>query len=339
MENQIQTDNFSLTGLTSGSVKNAMKSIGATSRDLWYVPINDIIQLPDFNVRVKNDEYKSAVRAIADSIKANGFYPHKPIACMVIKQDGKDILAVIDGHTRQDGALLAISEGCPLEKLPVVTTGPGMTLEDAVAGLKINNSQNPLTPMALGIICKRLVSFGWTHAKIAEKLVFTVAYVGQLLQLVGAEKAIRDMVNDGQLSATEAVQTIREEGENALKVLQNAQELANKNGKPRITRKYIRKVKEPVAPVNPTPEPSNTDQKEPLQVVPTPVEPLHKTDSVTPYDALVIGEAVARSEQKGMSEAIAWLKANPGIADFSHYELIHAIFPGTTVSDLRDMVN
>lgn len=328
-ENQVvQTDNFSLTGVTAGSVKSAMKEAGATSRDLWYVPINEIIQLPDFNVRVKNDEYYASVRAIADSIKENGFYPHKPIACMVIKRGGKDILAVIDGHTRHDGAKLAIAEGAPLDKLPVVTTQAGVTLEDAIAGLITNNNGKPLTPMAMGLVCKRLVSFGWSNTKVAEKIAVSVAYVGQLLQLVSADKVIRDLVNDDKISATLAVQVMNAEGEKAGEVLTQAVETAQSQGKDKATAKHVSSARAPTAPTAPKKEEEKDN---------SPVLPLMLSASVTPFDALVISEAVYKAETRMQESGIEWLKRNVGIVDDSHYELIIAM-TGIDLETLEGML-
>jgi ParB family chromosome partitioning protein len=335
-ENQsIQSDNFNLTGITAGSVKAAMKEAGATSRDLWYVPLNEITQLSDFNVRVKNEDYFDAVRAIADSIKENGFYPHKPIACMVIKQAGKDVLAVIDGHTRYDAAVLAISEGAPLEKLPVVTTQSGVTLEDAIAGLITNNSGKPLTPMAMGVVCKRLVSFGWSNSKVAAKIAVSVAYVGQLLQLVSADKTIRDLVNADKISATLAVQVINNEGENAANVLQDAVQTAKEQGKDKATAKHISSTKAPAktatAPIAKPDAPVMQEEDN------SPVLPLMPSASVTPFDALVISEAVYKAETRMQESGIEWLKRNVGIVDHSHYELIIAM-TGISFEDLEGML-
>lgn len=334
MENQVQTDNFNLTGVTAGSVKSAMKDAGATSRDLWYVPINEIVQLPDFNVRVKNEDYFASVRAIADSIKANGFYPHKPIACMVIKQDGKDVLACIDGHTRLDAALLAKSEDVPLDKLPVVTTGAGMTLEDAVVNLKVSNSSNPLTPMALGVICKRLSGFGWSNTKIAEKLVFSVAYVGQLLQLVGAEKVIRDLVNEDKISSTLAVQVMNSEGEHAADVLKQAVRTAEEQGKCKATAKHVKRTSGPKK-TAPAPETKVIKESEPVDN--STVMPLMQSPSVMPFDALFAAESQRTIEISLQEKGVAWLKNNNGIVDHSHYELFIAM-TGASLEVLKDML-
>jgi ParB-like chromosome segregation protein Spo0J len=349
-ENQvIQTDNFNLTSVTSGSVKAAMKEAGATSRDLWYVPVNEIVQLEDFNVRVKNAEYFDAVRTIADSIKENGFYPHKPIACMVIKQNGKDVLAVIDGHTRYDAAVLAISEGAPLEKLPVVTTQSGVTMEDAIAGLVTNNSGKPLTPMAMGLVCKRLVSFGWSNSKVAAKIAVSIAYVGQLLQLVSADKVIRDLVNDDKISATLAVQTMNAEGEKAGEVLTQAVKTAKAQGKGKATAKHLTGSN---APSKPSKKGTLTEWNDPSNWKPSkkhetpvmqeqkdnsPVLPLMPSASVTPFDALVITEAVYKAETRMQDQGIDWLKQNVGIVDHSHYELIIAM-TGIDLETLKGML-
>lgn len=227
--------------MVAGNIKSAMKDASATSRDLWFVPFDKLIVLEDFNVRVKNDEYDSEVRAIADSIKENGFYSHKPLAVIVIMQDGKEIIAVYDGHTRYDAIKLAISEGVDLPKVPAVAAQSGTTLEDITVGLVTNNSGRQLDPMAIAIVCKRLIGYGMDNATIAKRLGFTPPYVGGLLSLVGAPKKIRDMVENNEVSASLAVTTLREEGENAISVLESGLESAKIAGKSRVTARNLPK--------------------------------------------------------------------------------------------------
>lgn len=229
------------TEIVSGNIKSAMKSVDAKSRDLWFVPTNSLTILEDFNVRSKNDEYTQQVRAIADSIKTNGFYSHKPFAVIVTKQDGQDVLAVYDGHTRYEGLQLAITEGAQVERVPVVAAPAGTTLEDITVGLVTNNSGNRLEPLAIGIVCKRLVGYGLDVQEIGKRLGYTPAYVGGLLTLVGAPKQIRDMVSEGKVSASLAVNVIRDHAENAVTVLLNGLETAVTNGKTKVTAKVITK--------------------------------------------------------------------------------------------------
>lgn len=229
---------FSL-DMVSGNTKAAMKTADAKSRDLYMVPVDQLTIMDDFNTRTKNDEYKSKVREVADSIKANEFYSHKPFAVIVIKVDGKDVIAVYDGHTRYEGMLLAISEGAVVERVPCVAAPAGTTLEDITVGLVTNNSGRQLDPMGIATVVKRLVGYGLEVSEIAKRIGFTPAYVGGLLSLVGAPKSIRDMVNEGIVSASLAVSTLREEGEKAVAVLEAGLVAAKANGKKKVTKKVI----------------------------------------------------------------------------------------------------
>lgn len=229
--------------LVAGNVKNAMKSVDAKSRDLWMVTPSSLKILSDFNVRPKNDEYFACVREIADSIKANGFYPHKPFAVIVIKENGEDVLAVYDGHTRYDGLQLAISEGFSVERVPAVSAPAGTSLEDITIGLHKNNSGSPLSPMGIAILCKRLVGYGMDVDEIATRMGFTAPYVTNLLSLMSAPKKIRDLVADGKVAATLAIATLREEGENAVSVLEAGLVSAVAAGKVKITAKVLKTSK------------------------------------------------------------------------------------------------
>ena len=225
--------------IVASNIKVAMKSFDAKSRDLYYVPIDSLSIMDDFNVRSKNQDYTDSVRAIADSIIANGFYAHKPFAVLAMKENGKDILAVYDGHTRYDGLKLAISEGASIERVPVVCSPAGTTLEDITVGLVTNNSGRQLEPLAIAIVCKRLIGYGLDNVEIAKRLGFSNSYVGNMLMLIGAPKKIRDMVSNGQVSASLAVSTLRDHGEKAVSMLESGLVEAIESGKTKVTAKNV----------------------------------------------------------------------------------------------------
>ena len=50
------------TELVAGNVKDAMKSAGAPSGDLWQVPPGQLRVIPGFNPRPRNAKYMSMVR-------------------------------------------------------------------------------------------------------------------------------------------------------------------------------------------------------------------------------------------------------------------------------------
>jgi ParB family chromosome partitioning protein len=225
--------------LVSGSTKAAMKAVSAKSRDLWQVFPEQLRAIPGFNVRVRDDAYIRHIRNIADSIKAEGFDQTKPLAGYVAVEDGEQVIYYYDGHTRHEAVMLAISEGAEIERVPVVVAQPGTSMVDLTVALVKANNGKPLTAYETGVVCKRLSRFGWDSSDIAKRLNFSVQYVDNLLLLVSAPESIQRMVQSGELSAAQAVETLRSEGDRAVEVLEAAKVKANSEGKKRVTAKHM----------------------------------------------------------------------------------------------------
>jgi ParB family chromosome partitioning protein len=226
--------------LVAGNVKAAMKTAGATSADLWKVPVDQIHVLDGFNVRVTGDEYNSHIELLAESIRANGFRQDKPLAGYVAEKDGAEVIYLTDGHSRLTAVKLLINSGMEFSSLPVVVSPRGTTMEDLVVGLVTSNSGKPLTPYELGLVCKRLIDMGMEEKTIASRLTITTGYVKQLLDLVGSPKQLRDMVTSGRVSATTAMETIKKHGvAKAAEKLDAGIKLANASGKKRASAKHI----------------------------------------------------------------------------------------------------
>lgn len=341
MENiQVQTDNFSIESWTAGSRDKAVSAVSAqrVDRTIFKIEPDKLTVLPDFNPRIETEALRARVRYIADSIKANGFYAHKPIACIIIKQDGQDVIVPYDGHTRLKGAKLAISEGYPLETVYISVAPAGTTLEDVTVGFVTNNTDGTLQPLEIGFVCKRLQGYGLDNTTIAKRLGLSVAYVGQLFELVGSDKKIRDMVSEGKVSATLAVQTIKAEGEHAAEVLKEAVQTAEQQGKVKATAKHVKRTSSPkkTAPA-PIIEAETRVVKESEPVDNSPVMPLMQSPSVTPFDAKWAHETLIKVETTVQEKGIEWMKRNTGIIDHSHFELIMAM-TGANLEDLKDML-
>lgn len=224
-----------LENLTSGSVKAAMRDAGAKSADLWMVPIGDIREAEGFNVRTNNAERLERIAEIGESILANGFLRDKPLSGYIAREDGKDIIYVVDGYTRLAGAYWAIERGAEIEVLPVITKPAGTNIEDLTIGLVVSNSGTPLTPIEKAAVCKRLVGYGMTEAVIAKRLSFTRQYVADLLTLIAAPQAVRTMVEAGEVSAANAVATVKAHGEKASGELADKLVVAKAAGKTKVT--------------------------------------------------------------------------------------------------------
>jgi ParB family transcriptional regulator, chromosome partitioning protein len=230
--------NFEL-ALAPGSTKGAMKTVGASSSDLWKVAIDQLHLLPNFNVRIKDAAHKAHIRAIADSIKQNGFYQSKPLAGYVASESGENIIYITDGHCRYEAVQLAVKEGAQISQLPIVIAPPGTSIEDLTVGLVQTNSGKPLEPFEIGIVAKRLIGFSWDISKIASELSFTEKYITDLLLLMGADKRVRDMVQRGEVSAATAIEALHKYKDKAYEKLQQALDAAKGAGKDKLTRQHL----------------------------------------------------------------------------------------------------
>lgn len=224
--------------LVPGSLKPAMKEVGAGSRDLWQVPPERLRPIPGFNVRVRNADYEAHIRRLADSMKSEGFYQDKPLAGYVAHEGDEQVIYFYDGHSRHEAALLAISEGAEIPRLPVVVSRAGASLEDLTVALVQANNGKPLMAYEVAAVCKRLSRYGWTELEIAKRLGFTVTYVNDLLLLAAAPHEIREMVIQDRVAATLAIKALKDHGAKALEFLLAAERRAQASGKTKVTAKH-----------------------------------------------------------------------------------------------------
>ena len=236
-----QAELFQAPDLVRGNVKAAMKDIQASSADLWNVPPSAIKFMDGFNVREHTPAYEAHIEWITQSIIDNGYYQDKPIAAFVVDdpKDGRVIFAT-DGHTRVTAALRAIKRGAPLETIPVVVKPKGTNMEDITVGLITSNEGKPLEPYEKAKVVKRLVDMGLSEKDIAKRIGMTPQYVGNLLTLIGAPKAIRDMVASGEVSASVAVKQLQDHGSKAVERLQKGLSTAKADGKGKVSPKHLK---------------------------------------------------------------------------------------------------
>lgn len=241
MENQeVQIQEFD-TMLFAGSATAGLKDAKRT--DLWKVPRDKIKVLDGFNVRIKNEAYWQQVRIYADSMKANGFFLDKPIAGFVAKVNGENIVYVTDGHTRLDSFDLAVSEGAELDRVPMVVKPQGTSMEDLTVALVVSNNGRQLTPYETALVCKRLMKYGMDEAEIAGKIGLSKLHVANLLLLVSAPREITNLVQEGKVSSSLAVATLKTHGDKAIEVLKEGLMNAELLGKSKVTEKHIKDKK------------------------------------------------------------------------------------------------
>jgi hypothetical protein len=226
--------------IVTGNTKAAVKAAGGGSSDLWTVPPDQIHYDPRDNVRPLDPE---RVRHVANLIKANGYDRKNPIGCFVRKVDGKDLIFVYEGQHRYHAALLAISEGAQIERLPIVIDeAKSVSRVNLIYAGITNNDGEKLTPLQLAEKVVELQALGEPNATIRQRLNITDQTIRDVLLLANAPAALHQLIREKVVSSTLAIEAIRTHGaDKALERLQNAAQQAKETGKAKVTKKALDK--------------------------------------------------------------------------------------------------
>jgi hypothetical protein len=226
--------------IVTGNTKAAVKAAGGGSSDLWTVPPDQIHYDVRDNVRPLDPE---RVRHVANLIKANGYDRKKPLGCFVRKVDGEDLIYVYEGQHRYHGALLAITEGAQIERLPIVIDeAKSVSRVNLIYAGITNNDSEKLTPLQLAEKVIELQELGEPNATICQRLNITDQTIRDVLLLANAPEALHKLIRDKVVSSTLAIDEIRTHGgEKALERLQSAAAQAKAGGKAKVTKKALDK--------------------------------------------------------------------------------------------------
>lgn len=234
------------------SMNNVITATGAKkSGKLLLVPLDKIKVMPGFNLRITDSpEYKAGIEELKQSMLLEGFYESKPLSAVAATVDGEDVVAIIDGHRRYEAAIAAVADGAEFETLPVVLKPPTASDIDLAVSLQKENASVPLSMLERAVLAQRMLKWGMTDEEVAERLQVTPRHVNDLRVIITAPKAVRDLIRESTISATEAVIQLRKDPTGA-KIIEAAEKAAareaeqetkkaaNKGGNTRLTRQTI----------------------------------------------------------------------------------------------------
>jgi predicted transcriptional regulator len=218
------------------AIRDLAASRGAST--LIFDPKN-ILELAENNTRdMESPSTKQHIREMADAIIKNGNEQFPPIT---IYQEG-DKIYVMAGWCRRRAHILAMEEGAPIKGILCLSTTRKKP-EDITLSILSSNDGLPLTASEKAKAVIRLQSYLWTPADIAEKLGWSVTTINNLIDFYNAPNELRDLVNNGQVSATLAMSLLKEKGaEGALEVLRGAIETSKQAGKKKATKKDLDEI-------------------------------------------------------------------------------------------------
>ncbi|UTM01731.1 hypothetical protein MID00_19970 [Alcaligenes sp. NLF5-7] len=217
--------------------------------DAMKIRLEDIHEEPGFNLRdetaVDADgiSFEESIQALAEYIEAGGTYP-----ALEVRPREEGGVWVVDGNRRRRALLLLDAAG----KLPRTPARDGGQPEawisivpfegsDAERTLRILTSVENRRLGALEVArgYRRLANFGWTTTQIAQGVHKSRTHVEQMLMLANSNSDVQRAINSGQLSASAAVGLVRQHGEQAGQVIEQAAERAQDEGKTKVTPRML----------------------------------------------------------------------------------------------------
>jgi len=200
--------------------------------DKYRAKVVDLKVEEGFNLRVEGAELEEHIDSMVKSILAGITMP--PIECR-IGDDGT--LLIVDGHCRRRAYLRAIEQGAEIEYVDILPFFGNDV--DRVAKMIASSQGKSLTMLEQAMGFKRLASFGWEPEKIASTIGKTRTHIDNLLILAYANNDVHQLVSVGAVSATMAIEVVREHGEKAGEFLKSKLDASVSKGKAKVTKAAI----------------------------------------------------------------------------------------------------
>lgn len=201
--------------------------------DAFRARLADIQIVDGFNVRTEDEELREHIAGIVGAIIAG--LPIPPLEVWVNPETG--VMELVDGHCRYKAYEQFSEHDSGFDGYVSVVKFDG-TPAQRKARTVSSNSQLKLKPVELARAYLSLRDeHGMTRQEIAIEMGRSPAHVDQMLLLASAPEPLKEAVESGKISATEAVKIARDHGQDSAAELERREELAKEQGKERITPK------------------------------------------------------------------------------------------------------
>ncbi|MDR5798925.1 MULTISPECIES: hypothetical protein [Caballeronia] len=226
--------------VVKGNLKSAMKVAGASSADLWSIPPDCIEVIRRYNIREIDEDYEAKVESLTRSMldPTVGFKRDTPLSVIVVREDGKDVIRLKSGHRRLEAAKRAIARGATF-KVVYAVVSTNTSEEEMLADLHRDNDSDKLQPYELAKLAKLMSVYIEKPSDIAKKLVLDAGYVQDLLMLIDGPFAIREYVRKRTITATFAIDTMKQYGNKAVDIVEQALLRARAKGSKSVSAKHV----------------------------------------------------------------------------------------------------
>lgn len=223
--------------------EGGLKSLAQGRSDIYKVDPRQLHVKPSWNGRDFNDPTNvEHIDMLAASIAVVGV--KEPLT--VVWEEGKAWL--VDGECRLRATLKAIDNGAPIKTIPVKGEDRNSNDADRLFSQIIRNSGKSFSQMEQANVYKRLLDMGWQQSDIASKSGVSCARISQVLNLLTMPEPVKQMVTNGQVSASMAQKVVAEHNpQQAVQMLQDAVVIAESEGKAKAMPKHLPIAPAPVA--------------------------------------------------------------------------------------------
>lgn len=144
---------------------------------------------------------------LVDFIKNGGdFEP------LLVRKNTLNSLDLVSGERRLRATLRAISEGCEVVSIPIIVAKKGTNQQDLFFKDLTSNGGKPLSAVEEAGAFKRLLVWGFTPQEISTRTGRSISHVKNRIDLSNASKALKESLNSGETTITEAQAIARESG-------------------------------------------------------------------------------------------------------------------------------
>lgn len=218
---------------TSLKALAADPAVDVKKTDLFRVEPHLLEEEPGFNVRNEGPALEDHIESMAQAVQGGATLP--PLQVRVT--DDRRIV-IVDGHCRRRAILRAIERGAEIRYVDCVHFRGNDA--ERVAFMVSSSQGLALSPLETSFAYLRLSKFNWSNPEIARRVGKTAAHVEQLLVLANANHDVHELVRQGAVSASVAIDAVRKHGEQAGQFLRSHVDRAQAQGKSRVTNKAIR---------------------------------------------------------------------------------------------------
>lgn len=202
--------------------------------DLWRINPGLLVEEPGFNLRdYEHPDVVEHIKGFAASYKAGDYVPP-----LVVRTDAEGRILIVEGHCRRLGAMLAIQEGADLPFVDCVSFKGGDV--ERVAVMLRSAEGLKLQPLEIAIGYLRLTRMGHDNKAIAGRMRKTVSHVEQMMLLATANSDVHALVRQGKVSASTAIEAVRQHRDNAGEFLAGQLRSAEEKGKSSVTRSAVK---------------------------------------------------------------------------------------------------